>query len=94
MVDEIINYFPFDSFRTGQEESIRKILDAIENGCEYVILDAPTGSGKSSIARTVVDYLHETDFNGYSIQIDNELIAVIKSGNKYSIWIREDVITE
>jgi hypothetical protein len=42
----------------------------------------------------LVDYLHLTDFNGYSIQIDNELIAVIKSGSKYSIWIREDVITE
>ena len=90
MVDEIRNYFPFDSFRTGQGESIRKILDAIENGCEYVILDAPTGSGKSSIARTVVDYLHETkNYNSYLLSstkmLQNQYYEESKEFNKFNM---------
>lgn len=52
----LLDYFPFDSFRKGQEQSINMILNAFDDGYKYVILDANTGSGKSSIARTVIDY--------------------------------------
>lgn len=55
---DLLEYFPFESFNKGQEESIREIINAFNKGYKYVILDAPTGSGKSSIARTVIDYFH------------------------------------
>ena len=53
---DLLEYFPFESFRKGQEQSIQQILSAIENDYKYIILDAGTGSGKSSVARTVIDY--------------------------------------
>lgn len=46
--------FPFESFFVGQKESIVQIVDAFLNGQkEHVILEAPTGSGKTLIAWTV-----------------------------------------
>ena len=45
------DYFIADSYRGGQKEAIDAIEDAFEQGYRYVLLDAPTGSGKSHIAR-------------------------------------------
>ena len=56
----LLDYFPFESFKLGQEDSINKIISAFDSDYKYVLLDAPTGSGKSAIARTVIDYCHET----------------------------------
>ena len=54
--DEIIKeYFPYDTFRKGQKEAINDILESFES-YDYVILDAPTGMGKSGVARTILDY--------------------------------------
>lgn len=53
-------YFPFEKYRQGQENSINEIIDAIiNNNYEYVILDAGTGSGKSAVARTILDCVSE-----------------------------------
>lgn len=41
--------FPFDSYRDGQREAINRIAEAFSDGYKYVVLDAPTGSGKSGI---------------------------------------------
>ena len=51
----ITEYFPYDTFRKGQKEAINTVLKAFEN-YDYVILDAPTGMGKSGVARTILDY--------------------------------------
>lgn len=59
---DLLNYFPFDSFRKGQEKTINGIISAFENDYKYILLDAPTGSGKSAIARTVLDYYVEEKF--------------------------------
>ena len=48
--------FPFQEARNNQREVIEKIISAYENGKKYVILNAPTGSGKSAIGLTVARY--------------------------------------
>lgn len=45
------DYFIAESYRGGQREAIEAIENAFEQGFQYVLLDAPTGSGKSHIAR-------------------------------------------
>lgn len=45
------DYFIAESYRGGQREAVEAIEDAFEQGYRYVLLDAPTGSGKSHIAR-------------------------------------------
>lgn len=40
-------------YRPHQIEAIERIMDEFDNGAEIVLLDAPTGSGKTLIAETV-----------------------------------------
>lgn len=51
--DEIIEYFPFESAREGQLETISEIKEAIDKGYKYIVLEAGTGTGKSAIAATL-----------------------------------------
>ena len=46
--------FPFKEYRENQKEVIEKIFNAFKK-YKYVILEAPTGSGKSAIAMTLAD---------------------------------------
>lgn len=48
--------FPFPAARKGQREIIEKIINAFESGKTYVILSAPTGTGKSCIGYAVARY--------------------------------------
>jgi len=51
---EVQKCFPFDKFFEGQEEAIIHCVDAFMNrGAKHVILEAPTGVGKTLIAYTI-----------------------------------------
>lgn len=54
----------FTSFRDHQRVAIREILTAYEEGVECVVLDAPTGSGKTLIGETVRRLLPASRGNG------------------------------
>lgn len=45
--------FPYPAYRPGQRESIDQIRAAHASGRRFVVLEAPTGSGKSAIAMTL-----------------------------------------
>lgn len=49
----------FKGFRPGQEEVVDEIVELFESGCPMVVLDAPTGTGKTIIAEAVRQSLHE-----------------------------------
>lgn len=55
----IEQHFPLDEFRPGQKECIEAILTAFNNGKRFVILEAPTGSGKSVIGMTVAKFFEK-----------------------------------
>ena len=42
--------FPFASYRSGQREALDAARGAFEDGKRFVVVEAPTGSGKSAIA--------------------------------------------
>ena len=46
-------HFPYSTPNPGQKEAIIKAVEAFQNGKRHVILGAPTGIGKSSIAVTI-----------------------------------------
>lgn len=48
-----VGSFPFREFREGQREAIESVRDAFAAGKRFVVLEAPTGSGKSAIAVTL-----------------------------------------
>jgi len=47
---DILTHFPHGTYRRYQRETILTIEKAFDSGIKYVILEAPTGSGKSPIA--------------------------------------------
>ncbi|WP_416838266.1 helicase C-terminal domain-containing protein [Haloferax sp. DFSO52] len=49
----ILDSFPAPSFRGNQEQALRDIRDAFEGGKDVVLVRAPTGSGKSLLARSI-----------------------------------------
>ena len=52
----IDQHFPFKEFRPGQKEAVRAVLNAYNEGKKFVILEGPTGSGKSAIAMAVTKF--------------------------------------
>lgn len=64
MIREIIkSHFPYDTFNPGQYEAIKFAVDSFLEGKKHVILQAPTGIGKSAIATTVHRVLREIKGN-------------------------------
>ena len=45
--------FPFSSYREGQLEALEAVREAFAAGKRFVVLEAPTGSGKSAIGVTL-----------------------------------------
>jgi len=52
----IDQYFPLPEYRQYQREAICSVLEAFNSGVKYVLLDAPTGSGKSAIGVAISQY--------------------------------------
>lgn len=50
------NYFPHKNPRKNQYEIIQEIQNAINQGYNYITLEAGTGTGKSAIATTIANY--------------------------------------
>ena len=48
-------YFPYNTAREGQIDTINESLIGLDD-YDYVLLDAPTGMGKTSVARTIAEY--------------------------------------
>lgn len=64
---DLSKFIPFDSkeFRPYQEETINKIIDSIDDGNRFTILNAPVGSGKSLIGYVVAKYLNSFEEQTY-----------------------------
>ena len=59
--DVVKEYFPYPTPRKGQYETIQDLLEAFES-YDYCVLDAPTGFGKTSVARTMLDYFAADEY--------------------------------
>jgi ATP-dependent DNA helicase DinG len=58
--ERLLKAFPFLEVRDAQRSALKIIAQAYDEGTRFVIIEAPTGSGKSGIAIAVTDTL-----NGY-----------------------------
>ena len=50
---EMAEHFPYAAYRPGQREALKAARDAFAKGKRFVIVEAPTGAGKSGIAVTM-----------------------------------------
>lgn len=59
-LEKLLESFPFVTVHGGQRKALETIAAAYDNGKRFVIIEAPTGSGKSGIAKAVTQA-----FGGY-----------------------------
>jgi len=59
--DRITEEFPAPSYRGNQREALSDIGDAFEAGNDVVLVRAPTGSGKSLLARSIAGCARQPD---------------------------------
>lgn len=57
-LEAIKHHFPKENFREGQLEAIEFALNSFNSGKKIVILECPTGSGKSAIGMTVANMVN------------------------------------
>ncbi len=94
---KIKEHFPKEEFRDGQEDCIKFALDSFNAGKRVVILECPTGSGKSTIGMTVADYFDESYYltvtkilQDQLVDDFGEMIVELKGRNAYkcTYWDR------
>jgi Rad3-related DNA helicase len=84
-LNKIDEYFPFDDFRAGQREAIEAVLNAYNNGKKFVIVEGPTGSGKSAIAMTVAKFFANSYYLTIQKILQDQLISEFASTTTTSL---------
>lgn len=54
---DYVRYFPFPKIREEQKKAIEFAIDAFESGTKVVLLELPTGIGKSATGLTIARYM-------------------------------------
>ena len=70
----IIKSFPFEKPRENQLETISEIMEAINKGYKYIILESGTGTGKSAMATTISNLLSSTYILTHTKQLQQQYI--------------------
>ncbi len=73
-ISKLDQYFVKESYREGQKEAIEFILDAYNQGKRIVIIEAPTGSGKTAIGMTVANYFNKSYYITSSKQLQDQIM--------------------
>lgn len=66
-MDEIRRFFPFLKMRKYQDTALRILIGAMGAGYKYIVLEAPTGFGKSGLAVALAKWFEEQEKNSYII---------------------------
>lgn len=92
-MEEINKHFPFKNSRPGQKETIKKVLDAFSSGKKFVLMEGPTGIGKSAIGHTVSKFFNKSLYITIQKSLQDQLmtsfpeIIDLKGRNSYNcIW--------
>src|SRR5919198_2192134 len=97
-ISDLIKNFPFTSQRNNQEKVLHEICDAFNSGRKYIILEAPTGFGKSPVAIAVALSLGSsyicTSTKDLQTQYSNDFpyLKAAKGKNNFACLVKEDFI--
>lgn len=96
--DEYLNNFPHSVFRNNQDGVIRQICEAFNSGYKHIILEAPTGFGKSAIAITIARTLGSsyicTATKDLQTQYsrDYQFLKIAKGKSNFLCRVKEDFV--
>jgi len=90
----VLAHFPYPSFRPYQKEAILKVAEAFERGRRFVIIEVPTGGGKSGIAWTLANHIGRSYVVTAQKILQQQYIADfgatlvdLKGRNEYECWL-------
>lgn len=73
--DDIDNLFVKSSYREGQREAIKAAIDAFNSGKRIVVIEAPTGSGKTAIGMTIAKFFLDSYWLTATKQLQDQLVT-------------------
>ncbi len=76
-MSELQDWFAYSSFRPGQEEMLAKACEVAKSG-GALLIDAPTGSGKSSVVSALL-----------AVRKDRQIIIAVRTISQLATYIRE-----
>lgn len=76
-MNELQDWFAYKAFRPGQEEMLRKAAETAKSG-GVLMIDAPTGSGKSSVVSALL-----------AARKDRQIIVAVRTISQLATYIRE-----
>ena len=97
-VSKYIKNFPFPTLREKQSSVLKQIDTALASGYRHIILEAPTGFGKSAVAITVALTLGTsyicTSTKDLQTQYSRDFpfLKVAKGKNNFICAVKEDFI--
>jgi Rad3-related DNA helicase len=97
-VDEYIKNFPFPTLRERQSHVLNEISASFASGCKYIVLEAPTGFGKSPVAIAVARTSGTTYICTSTKDLQSQyardfpFIRIAKGKNNFICNVREDFI--
>src|SRR5919198_5153250 len=97
-VANLVNNFPFTSQRDNQTTVLNQICAAFNSGYKYIILEAPTGFGKSPVAIAIAMTLGSsyicTSTKDLQTQYSRDFpyLKVAKGKNNFPCLVKEDFI--
>jgi ATP-dependent DNA helicase DinG len=97
-VTELIKYFPFTYRRDSQTQVLREICEAFNSGYKHILLEAPTGFGKSPVAVAVAMTMGSsyicTSTKDLQTQYSRDFpfLRVAKGANNFRCQVKEDFI--
>ena len=97
-ISELIKNFPFSSRRHNQENVLQEMCNAFNSGYRYIVLEAPTGFGKSpvaiSLARTLGSSYICTSTKDLQTQYSKDFpyLKAAKGKNNFTCFVKEDFI--
>jgi hypothetical protein len=100
MAPTFIQNFPFRTLRKSQDYVLKEIDSAFKSGYKYILLEAPTGIGKSGIAISVARALGTsyicTSTKDLQTQYarDFPFLRVVKGKNNFICAVKEDFIKD
>ena len=98
VISSVKENFPYENPREMQLEVTSEIMDAVEKGFKFIILEAEAGFGKSAVAATLTK-LFDTSYiltptkqlqNQYLEEFKDHGFALIKGRNAYTCLLAEE----
>lgn len=69
----IEDYFPFKKFRRNQKRILCKIANSLDNDNDLIILEAPTGFGKSPVNIALGGYFKPTFYTTPQVKLVKQI---------------------